>query len=80
MRKRQLALFHHHIAGEDRPVGAVLRLGPVGGEVDRRLAVMAFQRRHAALRQRDAGTEQGGGKRGKGDHRLSGHPDHLTAP
>ena len=47
--ERQLGLFDVDIAGEHRAVGAVLDLDAVGGDVDRRVAVMALERRHRAL-------------------------------
>ena len=37
------------IAGEDRAVGAILDLDPVGGDVDRRIAVVTLERRHRLL-------------------------------
>ena len=37
------------VAGEDRAVGAVLDLDPVGGDVDRRIAVVALERRDRLL-------------------------------
>ena len=41
----QLGLADDDIAGEDRPVGAVLDLDPVGRDVHRRFGIVALERR-----------------------------------
>ena len=47
--ERQLGLRDMDVAGEDRAVGAVLDFDPVGGDVDRRIAVVALERRDRLL-------------------------------
>ena len=59
---RQIALAGVDIAREDGAVGAVLDLDPVGGDVDRRVAVMALQRRAGRLAERPGATASSGSK------------------
>ena len=53
-------------AGLVQAVVAVLRLGPVGGQVDRGLAVMPLERRHIALRGGDSRAQQQGREKDRG--------------
>ena len=75
-----VALLDVDIAGEDRPVGAVLDLDAVGGDVDRGVAVMALQRRnrvrrHGPGRRRRRAAAAAAIRSGDAAHVL-----HLTAP
>ena len=57
--ERQFALPRLHVAREHGAVGALLHLDAVGVDVDRRIAVMALERRHLAARLRDRRPAEG---------------------
>ena len=79
MSQRQRALADDDIAGEDRAVGAVLDLDPVGGDVDRRVVSWPFSADTGrSLRQRPAPPSAISDDQGDKGETL--HHRHLTAP
>ena len=72
-----------NVAGEDRAVGAVLDFDPVGGDVDRRVAVVTLERRDRLLLRlagRRARRQRRPGEKRCKDDANGAHSHHLTAP